>query len=52
MSKAELLRGAHLMGVAGEEMIPRDFRYTNTLDAFQAFYVNKYVDHQAHELAF
>ncbi|OCH87368.1 hypothetical protein OBBRIDRAFT_850015 [Obba rivulosa] len=47
-----LLRGAHLMGVAGEEMIPRDFRYTNTLDAFQAFYVNKYVDHQAHELAF
>ncbi|KAJ6565156.1 hypothetical protein DFH09DRAFT_1474524 [Mycena vulgaris] len=50
-----LLRGAHLIGVAGKEFVPdRDsnFDFSDSLDAFQAFYVNKYADHHAHEIAF
>ncbi|KAF7372543.1 hypothetical protein MVEN_00116600 [Mycena venus] len=48
-----LLRAAHLIGVAGKEFIPVvDFDFSDSLDAFQAFYVNKYADHHAHEIAF
>ncbi|THU79867.1 hypothetical protein K435DRAFT_696868 [Dendrothele bispora CBS 962.96] len=46
-----ILRGAHLIGIAGEEHLPRGFQHTDSLDAFQAFYVNKYIDHHAHEIA-
>lgn len=47
-----ILRGAHLIGVAGDTFIPRDLHYTDSLDAFKAFYINKYADHQSHEIAF
>ena len=47
-----ILRGAHLMGVSGSQFIPHHLRFTDTLDAFRAFYVNKYIDHHAHEIAF
>ncbi|KAL0056742.1 hypothetical protein AAF712_016652 [Marasmius tenuissimus] len=47
-----ILRGAHLIGVSGEEWIPNDHSYTDSLDDFQAFYVNKYIDHHSHEIAF
>jgi hypothetical protein len=47
-----ILRSAHLMGVAGNAFIPRHLTYHNSLDAFQKFYVNKYIDHHAHEIAF
>ncbi|KAJ6523207.1 hypothetical protein B0H19DRAFT_1277074 [Mycena capillaripes] len=48
-----VLRGAHLIGVAGKEFVPVDnFDYSNSLDAFKAFYVNKYADHHSHEIAF
>ncbi|KAJ6544946.1 hypothetical protein B0H10DRAFT_2386391 [Mycena sp. CBHHK59/15] len=48
-----LLRGAHLIGVAGKEFVPvHDFDFSDSLDAFEAFYVNKYADHHAHEIAF
>jgi hypothetical protein len=48
-----ILRGAHLIGVAGKEFMPvRDFDFSDSLDAFNAFYVNKYADHHAHEIAF
>ncbi|KAJ7797100.1 hypothetical protein B0H14DRAFT_3549113 [Mycena olivaceomarginata] len=48
-----LLRGAHLIGVAGKEFVPAmNFDFSDSLDAFQAFYVNKYADHHAHEIAF
>ena len=45
-------RSAHLIGVAGSQLLPKHFTYHDTLDAFQLFYVNKYVDHHAHEIAF
>ncbi|KAI0313153.1 hypothetical protein OF83DRAFT_1165706 [Amylostereum chailletii] len=48
-----ILRGAHLIGVsAGAEFIPCSLSHTDSLDAFRAFYVNKYADHHSHEIAF
>ncbi|KAJ6583496.1 hypothetical protein DFH09DRAFT_1245834 [Mycena vulgaris] len=48
-----LLRGAHLIGVAGRDSIPvHNFGFSDSLEAFKAFYVNKYADHHAHEIAF
>ncbi|KAI0369422.1 hypothetical protein BV20DRAFT_946175 [Pilatotrama ljubarskyi] len=47
-----MLPAAHLIGVAGTHTIPRTLRHTDSLDAFNAFYVNKYADHHAHEIAF
>jgi len=47
-----ILCSAHLIGVAGSQLLPKHFTYHDTLDAFQLFYVNKYVDHHAHEIAF
>jgi hypothetical protein len=46
------LRGAHLIPVYGKENLPVDFDYSYSLDAFNAFYVNKYIDHHANEIAF
>ena len=47
-----MVRGAHLMGIAGTTRIPHNLTFDRSLDAFQAFYVNKYIDHHAHEYAF
>lgn len=44
---------AHLMGVCNGSMrLPHNFRFHDSLDSFQAFYVNKYIDYHAHEIAF
>jgi hypothetical protein len=47
-----MVRGAHLMGIAGATQIPHHLTSDRSLDAFQTFYVNKYIDHHAHEYAF
>lgn len=47
-----IMRAAHLIGVYGETALPRPFHFSDSLDTFQTFYVNKYVDHHAHEIAF
>jgi hypothetical protein len=48
-----ILRGAHLIGVSGKHFLPlHNFDFSKSLDSFNSFYVNKYVDHHAHELAF
>ena len=47
-----ILRGAHLIGVYGEVFLPRDFSHFDTLTAFQAYYVNKFIDYHANEIAF
>jgi len=44
------LRSAHLVPVYGEESLPLDFHFSYSLDAFEAFYVNKYIDHHANEI--
>jgi hypothetical protein len=46
------LRGAHLIPVYGDDKVPLNFHCSYSLDVFKAFYVNKYIDHQAHEIAF
>ncbi|KAI0032371.1 hypothetical protein K488DRAFT_78514 [Vararia minispora EC-137] len=45
-------RAAHLMPVFGDGPLPIRFDFRDSLDAFTSFYVNKYVDHHAHEIAF
>ncbi|KAI0702724.1 hypothetical protein C8Q76DRAFT_771687 [Earliella scabrosa] len=47
-----MLRAAHLLPVPDDDPISTRLRHTDTLDAFEAFYVNKYADHHAHEIAF
>ena len=49
-----IMRGAHLIGVAGSHFVSNNskFTFSKSLDAFKLFYVNKYVDHHAHEIAF
>ena len=46
------LRGAHLIPVYGSQKLPIDFHYSYSLDAFEAYYVNKYIDHHANEAVF
>jgi hypothetical protein len=47
-----VLRGAHLMPIYGNDFLPRDFHFADTLHAFQAYFVNKFIDHHAFEIAF
>ncbi|KAJ7674002.1 hypothetical protein DFH06DRAFT_1445580 [Mycena polygramma] len=47
-----ILRAAHLIGIYGHHFLPIHFKYSDTLDRFKAFYINKYADHHAHEIAF
>ena len=47
-----IIRSAHLIGIAGDSFIPKDLEYSDTLDSFRTFYVNKFVDYHAHEIAF
>ena len=49
-----ILHGAHVIGVSGWHFLPSDlvFNFSRSLDAFKTFYVNKYVDHHSHEIAF
>lgn len=47
-----IVRAAHLIGVYGETHLPPRFQHTDFLDAFAAFYVNKYADHHTHKIAF
>jgi hypothetical protein len=47
-----ILRGAHLLPVYGDFMIPREVDHTNSLDLFNLYYVNKFVDHHSHEVVF
>ncbi|KAJ7254507.1 hypothetical protein C8J57DRAFT_1473545 [Mycena rebaudengoi] len=45
-----ILRGAHLIGIYGEDFLPRYFPHSASLDRFKAFYINKYADHHSHEI--
>jgi len=45
-------QGAHLIPVYGKEKLPLGFHFSYSLNAFCAFYVNKYVDHHANEIIF
>ncbi len=47
-----MVRGAHLIGIAGNKSIPTHISHENSLDAFKGFYVNKYADHHSHTIAY
>ncbi|KAH9855876.1 hypothetical protein C2E23DRAFT_723172 [Lenzites betulinus] len=50
LSIHDIIRAAHLIGHSGNETIPNDLLYTDALNAFSAFYVNKYIDYHAHTM--
>ena len=45
-----IVRGAHLLPEYGSGFLPEDFCYTDTLDAFKLYFVNRFIDYHAHEL--
>ncbi len=47
-----ILRAAHLLPVFGRRPVEDSVTCTNSLDRYDKFYVNKYVDHHANEIAF
>ena len=48
-----IVRAAHLLPIFdGVAPVDRTWLYTMTLDLFRGFYVNKYIDHHAFELAY
>ena len=47
-----IVRAAHLLPIFGQAFVDTVLNYTQTLDAFPAFYVNKYADSHANEIAF
>ena len=44
-----ICRAAHLLPIFDSVPLPRKLNYTQTLDRFQGFYVNKYIDYHAFE---
>jgi hypothetical protein len=46
-----IFRAAHLLGVSGRHFLDKNVSRTNSLDAFKAYYVNKFIDNHASEIA-
>ena len=47
-----VLQAAHLLGVCKEAFVLKTLTVDTSLDFFDSFYVNKFVDHHAFEIAF
>ena len=47
-----IVLAAHLLPIFDQQPLPHTLNYTKTLDSFQGFYVNKYIDYHAYETAF
>lgn len=47
-----VMRAAHLLGVYGDVFLPKEMSFSNSLDAFYMFYVNKFIDHHTFQIAF
>ncbi|KAG1840400.1 hypothetical protein C8R48DRAFT_751327 [Suillus tomentosus] len=46
-----IIRGAHLLPIFGTQLVPRGLRFYDSLDVYRGFYVNRFIDHHAFELA-
>jgi len=46
-----VLCAAHLLPIYGDAPIPINMTFHDSLDAFPAYYVNKYADHHAFKIA-
>ncbi|KAJ7602026.1 hypothetical protein B0H17DRAFT_1342371 [Mycena rosella] len=44
-----IARAAHLIGVYGTAALPEDFHFSDSLDAFDTYFLNPYPDHHMHE---
>lgn len=44
-----IARGAHLLPKYGVGVLPDYITYVNSLDEFQTYFVNPYIDHHCHE---
>ena len=44
-----IARACHLMPVLGSALLPFQFHFSDTLDAFKKYYVNAYADYHSHE---
>ena len=40
---SSIVWGAHLIGVYGKQFLPHDFSYVDSLRAFQAYYIDKFI---------
>lgn len=47
-----VVRAAHLLPVFGPERVSTTLSFTDTLDTFTRFYVNRFVDHHTFEIVF
>ena len=48
-----IIRGAHLLPRFPSDVpVYREINYMNVLDLYNSFYVNKFIDHHAFEIAF
>ena len=47
-----IVRAAHLILIFGQERVPLQVNLHNSLDVYQGFYVNHFIDHHAFELVF
>ncbi|KAG1849689.1 hypothetical protein DFJ58DRAFT_716906 [Suillus subalutaceus] len=47
-----IYRAAHLIPMYGMEFLPQELKFYHSYDAFRTYYVNKYADHHAFEIAF
>ena len=47
-----IIRAALLIGQYGEDVMPNDLEFHQSLEYFSTFYVNKFADHHAFESAF
>ncbi|KAI5990190.1 hypothetical protein EDD15DRAFT_2136690, partial [Pisolithus albus] len=46
-----IFHAAHLIPIYGRDFVPREIAPCHSYDAFNGFYVNKFVDHHAFEIA-
>ena len=47
-----IVHAAHLILIFGQELVPSQVNLHNSLDIYQGFYVNHFIDHHAFELVF
>jgi hypothetical protein len=50
ISVKSILRGVHLIGVYGAAFLPVTFHFSDSLNAFNAYYVNRYIDHHSYTI--
>ncbi|KIM57503.1 hypothetical protein SCLCIDRAFT_130392, partial [Scleroderma citrinum Foug A] len=46
-----IVRGAHLLPIFGDERVPEYINFHNSLDMYRGFYINRFANHHAFELA-